>query len=355
MALAVGGIVGLSSGVVAGRFADRRGPRGLYVATMTAESLAMLSLFWASSFGYFVIAIALASLTMTAGLAARAPLVRAHAGDTPTQFRAFLRTVTGLGIGVGSVIAAGLVALDSPVGYATIIIANALSFLACAVLLLWLPAVPPIAPVDNSSASESSFLGVLGDVRFVVFCLAAGVLSVNLVMLPFALPLWISQSTSAPSWAIGVLMFLNAVGGVVFQIRASRSAGSLHGASRTLVWAAVALGSAYTLFALSSVTNTAWALLILLLACGALTAGELWHSAGTTEMIFRMPPARKLGEYQGFFGTVQALLLALSPAALTWVVLGSGPIGWLLLAALTGGAAIAIVLLGERRAGATSG
>lgn len=340
IALGIGGIVGIFSGMPVGHIADRRGPRGTYVVTMLAEAASMLAFLWAADFLAFAVVTCLASLTMTAGVAARGPLIRGYASGTPTRFRAFLRTASGLGVGLGAVVAGVLVAIGSPTAYALVVILNALSFFACGLILLRVPPLPVVPRPEVATA-----WGAITDLRFVVFTISSAVLAANLIMLPFAIPLWIHDETAAPTWIVSVLMLINAVGAVLFQIAASRGVNSVRAAARAMRWAAAALAVTYALFGWSAYLSPAWATVILVAGALTLTAGELLHSVGAIELSFRLAPEHATGAYQGVFGMGKGVVLALAPAFLTWLLLGRGMIGWIVLAGITIAAALVVTLL----------
>jgi hypothetical protein len=69
------------------------------------------------------------------------------------------------------------------------------------------------------------------------------------------------------------------------------------------------------------------------------TGGELWQSAGGWGISTLLPPAANRGAYIGAFslgGQVQSMV---GPAALTYLTIRTGAIGWLSIAVLLLGAA----------------
>jgi hypothetical protein len=73
---------------------------------------------------------------------------------------------------------------------------------------------------------------------------------------------------------------------------------------------------------------------VLAIAAALLTLGEMKLASGAWEISFGLAPADKQGQYQGFFGTGPAIARMLGPALLTTLVLGWGPIGWMVVGAL---------------------
>src|SRR5699024_7883282 len=65
------------------------------------------------------------------------------------------------------------------------------------------------------------------------------------------------------------------------------------------------------------------------------TAGEVLYSAGTMELLFRLAPEERQGQYGAFYGISNGLLSAAAPAVLgAAIALGAGW-GWWVLAAAT--------------------
>ncbi|MFD5389441.1 hypothetical protein ACFW95_35745 [Streptomyces sp. NPDC059474] len=83
-------------------------------------------------------------LYLTAGAAARSPLIRHYGGDRPQEFRAYLRAVTNLGISLGAVLAGWVVQLSTLTAYQLMVAGNAIAFLVAAAILFHLPPVTPV-------------------------------------------------------------------------------------------------------------------------------------------------------------------------------------------------------------------
>lgn len=65
------------------------------------------------------------------------------------------------------------------------------------------------------------------------------------------------------------------------------------------------------------------------------TAGEVLYSAGTMELLFRLAPEQRQGQYGAFYGISNGLLSAAAPAVLgAAITLGDGW-GWWVVAAAT--------------------
>ncbi|WP_441245338.1 MFS transporter [Kitasatospora sp. McL0602] len=135
----VGALVGVLAGVPVGRLADRRGPREVYLVTLTVQAAAMAALVLVRSFWLFVLVICLTELAGSASGAAKSPLVRGFAGERPAKYRAYLRATVNLAGSLGALLAALVVQLDTRAAYTCLVLGNALSFLLAALIAARLP------------------------------------------------------------------------------------------------------------------------------------------------------------------------------------------------------------------------
>jgi hypothetical protein len=157
------------------------------------------------------------------------------------------------------------------------------------------------------------------------------------------------QRTQARPWVIPLLLSTNTVLAVLFQVRASRSADTVDGATRALWRASVVAALACLLFVPSAWAARPWALTTLLLATMVLTVAELLQSAGGWGLSFGLAPAGAQGKYLGAFSLGYILQDMLGPLLVVALVLGGGPLGWLGLAALFLAAGLLVSHIAPRR------
>lgn len=152
LAMGAAALVGLLAGIPVGHLADRRGPRGIYLVTLTVQGVVMAALILVQSFWTFVVVICVSELAGSASRAARGPIVRRLSGTKPTHFRAYLRSVANLAGSIGALLASIVVQVDSDAAYSALVLGNALSFLASAALISRLPSSAPVAAPPSSGA-----------------------------------------------------------------------------------------------------------------------------------------------------------------------------------------------------------
>lgn len=90
--------------------------------------------------------------------------------------------------------------------------------------------------------------------------------------------------------------------------------------------------AAAVLVAVTADVGTWWlAAAMVLLAAAVHALGELWQQAGSIELGYRLAPAGTQGQYQGVFGLSQGLAGTVGPSLLTFLCLGWGQAGWIVL------------------------
>ncbi|KOV65561.1 MFS transporter [Streptomyces sp. MMG1121] len=329
LGMGVGAVVGLLSGVPVGRIADRRGPREVYLVTLTVQAVAMAMLVLVHSFWLFTAVICLTELAGSASQAARGPVVRGLSGARPARFRAYLRATVNLASSIGALLAALVIQLDSRAGYVCLVLGNALSFLATAVIVSRLPSLPPV-PVPRAGGRRSA----LKDHRYLVITALDGVLSMNGSVLVFALPLWIVGHTHAPRWFTGTSVLVNTVLVIFLQVRVSRGIDTDTAAARAWRRAGWAFLAGMSLIGLAA-GMSAWGAVLLVLAGVAVhTLGELLYAAGSFELRYSLAPAHAQGEYSGVFRFGSGVASVVAPSVLALLCLDGGMLGWLVMGAV---------------------
>jgi MFS family permease len=337
LGMGIAATVGLCAGIPIGHVADRRGPREIYRLTLAVQAIAMASLVLVRGFGFFVVVVTATQLAVAASAAARAPLVRGFGGPELTKYRAYLRSLVNLAGCLGGIAAGLAIQLNTRDAYMALVLANALSYAICAVIVSWLPPLPPVAkPADVTGRWIA-----LRDRAYIVVSLLDGLMWIQGAVLVFAVPLWIVDRTSAPRWVVGATVVLNTAMVVTLQVRASRGIDSSPAALSAIRRAGVAFLIGMALIA-AAARLPAWAAAGLLAAGVAVhTIGELWHAAGSLELRVRLAPAHAQGQYSGVFGLGRGLGNVAAPTVLGLLCITWGAPGWLVM----GGVFVAIGLV----------
>ncbi|MGP4113448.1 MFS transporter [Streptomyces sp. 4N509B] len=345
--LSLGGLIGLLAGVPVGVLADRRGPREIYCAALFVEAVLALGLIVAQSFWAFVVVTTLASLVASASGAARGPLIRSLATERPTEYRARIRAATNLGIAIGGAITSMALVTGDLRAYLVLMIGNAVSFAVCAGLVARLGHVPPVRAEKKARGTA-----VFGDRPYLAVSGLNLVMMVQYSVLPLALPLWVFSQTQLPPWFVGTLLPLNTILVASLQVRLSRGLGTPMLAARMMARSGVLLLLSFALITAVSPLPRWSGWLVLVMAVVIYTVGEIYFAAATYELAFSLAPAHAQGQYMGLYGVAGGLGRAVSPVVVSFLCLGLGTPGWLLVGAIllcAGWAAIPVVRWAEGR------
>ncbi|MEU4827190.1 MFS transporter [Actinomadura citrea] len=343
--LTLAGALSLAAGIPFGHLADRKGARSVYALTLGLGAVSMAGLCLARGFWTFLLFASLGAAAQSAGQAARGPLVQEYGGERPAEFRGYLRSVTNVGISVGALLAGWGVAVDTRHAYALLLAGSAVSYAASALVVLFLPY---LTPVPRGAGRRWA---ALRDRPYLVLTVLDGVMAIQYRVLTAAVPLWLVNRILAPKWSVTVVMLINTVIVVLFQVRASRGITTPTLGGRALRRAGFAFLVAAALLSLMAGAPLWIAMLLLPIAVIIHTVGEIWQAAAGFELSYALAPRHAVGQYQGLFGMGLGLGITLGPALLITLCIEWGVPGWWLvggLFALTGLAVPPVVRWAER-------
>jgi MFS family permease len=326
LSLAAG--LGMLASIPAGHAADVLGARNTAMVFVALQGVMICGYALVGGFVAFLVTASLVVMSESGADASRGALV---AGVVPqgerVRARAYLRSITNIGISIGAVFGGLGLHYNTRLMYVALLLACGLLFIGASLIYLVLPPVPPLPKPD-----EGPRLLVLRDKPFVVIALINALLVMNGGILTVALPLWIAERTNAPTSLYAVILLINTITVVLFQVRASRGAEDVAGGARALRRSGVLLAACCALFALAA-NQPAW-LAVVILVTGTLVHvfGELLYSAGSWALSYELAPEHAQGQYQGLFAMTVKLGTMLTPVVATTLVIGKGWPGWLVFA-----------------------
>ena len=342
--LTIAGLCGLLAGIPAGHLGDIRGPRNVLVGLALAEGAGVAAYALVDGFLAFVLVASVVTTVDRSANAVRSGMIAAlGAPGDRVRLRAYLRAVTNVGITVGAPIGGLALVADTHTAYLIVILVNAATFVVAALLILRVPPVPP-----RPHTGDGPRLAVLRDRPFVLVAVVHAFLALHFALLDVALPLWIVHRTEAPKWLVAVLLLMNTVTVVAFQVRASRGVETVAQGAVALRRAGIVLAVACVIFAMSGGASAPVAVTLLLVATMVHVTGELLQSAGGWAVSFGLAPEDRQGEYQGLFSTGFAATSMLAPAVLTALCVTWGWPGWIVLGAVFAAAGVGMVPIVRR-------
>jgi MFS family permease len=316
------GIISLAAGIPGGHLADRYSPRAIYALTLAGCALGMAGFYFTRSFLAFVLVACFTSITQTAGLAARGPIIRRLGGGRPQELRAYLRSVTNLGIALGAVGAGVAVEVNSALAYKILIAGNGASFAMSAAIIWFLPGIK-----SEPVASGPRWVA-LRDYPYIALTLLDGVLAIQGQVQTVAIPLWLTSFTRAPRWILAASVVINTVIVVILQVRASKKITSAHEGGNAMRRAGFTLLISCVIISVTGHLSAVAAATLILTAVIIQTVAELWYAAGGFELSFGLAPEHAQGQYLGVYGMGAGLANSFGPALLTALCIGWGIAGW---------------------------
>ncbi|MGW6054161.1 MFS transporter [Streptomyces sp. NPDC055189] len=332
--LSVAALVGLAAALPMGRLGDRLGQRRLLIGINLLRAVVLGAYQLVDSFSAFLVVASLAGLAES-GVA---PVRQAYLGTITVPANrvatlAYNRVVHNIGATLSTPALGVALAVDRPIAFRLLVGAGALSVLVVALVAVHLPETRTGAATAPGRRTQAS-TGVLRDRRYLGPALLNGVLVLHAELLEIGVPLWVANHTQAPAWTTSVLLFVNVLVAIAFQMRVGRSVGDVRSAARALRHGGYSLMAAAAVFALTGSLPPLVCALVLVAAVVLLTLTELWQSAGSWGLSYDLADARRLGEYQGAWNTGTQLARSGGPLLITLALSTAQGTGWLVIGGL---------------------
>lgn len=338
LGLTIATSLALLGAVPTGRLIDALGPRGLAAGGTAGQGLVLMSYPFATNFTAFIVVVSLSSfLEVTAGAARGSVIGNAVDPARRVVTRAALRSVSNVGVSLGAGLAALALAWGEWPAYVSAYAVAGLLYVLGASTYALIPAVPPSVREEGESAWPA-----LRDKPYLLVTLLSAGVAFHQGLFVVALPIWIVSSTEAPPALFPVLVIVNTVLVVLFQVPVSRRVTDTRTAARAQRTAGLGVLVACLTYSAAGAV-AAWIAIALLVAGSAVHAvAETLQESGAWGLSYDLAPANAHGQYQGLFGGAQDLSVALSPAISLWLLESIGGSGWILLAAAVAASGFAL-------------
>jgi dipeptide/tripeptide permease len=183
----------------------------------------------------------------------------------------------------------------------------------------------------------------LRDVRYVAVAGVNAVLLLHMSLLSVAIPLWVTMHTHAPRSLVAILLVVNTVLTILFQVRSARGTETVTGGVSAMRRASALLALCCAVFATAAYAPAGVIVIaVLLVGITVMTAGELYQSAGGWSLSYSLAPMRSRSEYLSAFHLGTSGQVVIGPVIVTLGVINNGTLGWLALALLLGLAGLVI-------------
>ncbi|WP_282082598.1 MFS transporter [Streptomyces tendae] len=330
LGLSCAAVIGMLTSVPTGHLADKLGGKRASMLFVLLQGVTACGYTVVGDFGGFLVAASVAAVTDSAANAARGALVADLVkGAERVRARAYLRSATNVGVSVGALLGGWALSYDTRGVYLAALLGCGAFYAVGALVYLALPKTEPVPRPPRTARWVA-----LTDGPYAAVSAVNAVLVMNGGLLTVALPIWITERTSAPAALFSGLLLVNTVMVVLLQVRMSRNVVSARDGAFALRRAGVLLAVCCAVFAAAHGHGMWAAVILLVLGTVIHVFGELLYSAGSWAVSYELAAPHAQGQYQGFFGLSSQLGTAMVPSAATALLMGFGWWGWLLLAAV---------------------
>jgi len=297
IALTVGWAAGFLASTPLGALADRCGLRPAAALLAAGTAVALVGLLPVRSLlALTVVAILYGCCQSGLGAVRQAMLAVLTEPGQRTTARGRLQVAQNAGLAVGAAAGGIALALDIPVGYAAVLVVDAIAFLAAAAVLATLPLS------TRTPRLPGHRLQVLHDRPYAVLAGLNAVMLLYMPLLSVVLPLWVVAHTMAPPWLVSALFIFNTVAVMLGQVHVAQRVRTLPAAGRAVRLAGGIMLASCAAFAWSGhLDSTGPVVVALVLAAALQVAAELLSAAGSWQVAFDLAPDDQQGQYQGLY------------------------------------------------------
>lgn len=338
--LSLAALLGLVLQLPFGMLSDRLGGRRTWLIGALGQAVLFGAYPWLHGFGQFLVVICAVAVASGIGGAGRSRyLGEVIPAGRRVAANAYLKSVLNVGFAVGTAGSGFLVGCHSRRVLAVVVLANAVTFLFDAVLLLTCAELGASdrRPREDHPGQQHA----LADRPFLALAATQVVFALSDTVLTVALPLWTLRCTDAPRAAIPTLLLINMAMAATLQVWASRGSEEIDMAARRQRRAGLFLTAACLLMPVSACSHGVWTWCALSMAVIMLSLGEMFGSAAATGLSYGLSPESRRGEYLAVFGWGSRLAEVVGPAALAFLLLSFAGPGWFVIAVLFAAAGLA--------------
>ncbi|MEU6227896.1 MFS transporter [Streptomyces sp. NPDC047042] len=328
--VAAAGVVGIAGAPIGGRFADRFPLTRVLIAVQVTRALASFVLLTTDHYAVLLACTAVGGFGDRASSVITKLYATRVAGPHRVRYQAINRTAANAGWALGGLAAAAALALGTTTAYQWLLIGDALSFVATAILTLGCAEPPSVSrTVTTSSAPtpKTTTANPWRDRTYLAYVATEAVLFLDDAVFKVGLPLWIAHTGNAPTGLVPLLMVLNNVMVVALQVPLARFGATTRAARALLLPLSAVFVLGGTTMALSATGTATSAILFLTASAAAFTLAEMLHATVSWELSVALASDSAQGAYLGVHGLAQAVQRSIGPLAVT-AAIATGPLGW---------------------------
>jgi MFS family permease len=342
LGLTAASLLALPAAPVSGIMIDRMSPARVVIIGNLVSAAAFTGYLFVTDLWQLILLAFLAAAGGRFFWTANLSLVgEAFDGAERAKWFAFQRAARNAGYGLGGLLAAAALGVGSGIGYRALALANAVSFLLAAGLVMWWRRGSPDKPRVHTAATRQSFRAPLTDGPFLLLAAMNVMFVLCMMVLDVLLALYLVRVLHQPVWLSGLLFAANTVAVA---------------AGQTAVWArfqhrrpvrvvqlsAIVWGVSFLLLIPLRALPAALAIPGVFVAIAVYTAAELIQGPVYNGLVVAAAPEHLRGRYMAVYQLSWALGQATAPGLFGWLFTVNHDLPWVTLAASC--AACALVL-----------
>jgi len=327
---AVSGAVGIAGAPLGGRLADRFPVTRVLIALQLLRAVAAFALLTTDQYVLLIAFSAVGSLGDRAASILTKLYATRVAGPDRVRYQAVNRTASNAGWALGGLAAALALTVGTTSVYRVLLTGDTLSFVAVALLTLTCsepPAPSGTTPTTTSDPRPRKPASPWRDRTYLAYVATETVLSLDDAVFKVGLPLWIAHRHGLPHSLAPLLLVLNNVMVVAFQVPLARLGTTTAAARSLLIPLSVAFALGGVTMGISATGGTVQATCLLIVSAVVFTLAEMLHATVAWELSVALAPDTAQGAYLGVHGLAQSSQRTLGPFAVT-AAIATGPLGW---------------------------
>lgn len=338
LGLSIASVVGLAGVMPSGWVAQRLGTWQTLLVFDIWRTIGFSSYVFIHSFPWFLVAVCALSIPEQAFNPLTQHLVEQVVGSgNRVMMMGKIRTVYNIGFAISVPLSGLAVKVGTTAGYDSLMLGDALTYVVAGILLWRLRGASSAArqaEVSQLPKGRRFSVDALRDRSYRNAAAINSIMSLHLSILSIGIPLWITQHTHVPRYAVGPLLVINAVLVILLQVPISSLAKTVDKSLMLIRAAGLALAACCVLLAVAAKLPLALGVAALAGAVAFLTLAEMAQSSGGWTLAYELAPTAARAEALTTFGLGISAQFVVGPVLLSDAVIAHGSSGWVVLGAV---------------------
>ena len=319
-AVSIASAVSLPAGPLIGALVDRLGAKQVLLAGNALQALGFFAYLVTDSFAAVLLWTIVVTLGRTAFWGSYGNIVAAiSAPGERERWFGFLGALRNVGFALGGLASGVAITIGTDLAFATVVGVNAVSYLVAFWLLLTVPDARP----GVHAALPGSWATVLADRPYRLLMLAQVGYSMPMMILNFALPVYMVTVLDLPGWSTGVLFTINCLmigfgQGLVVNAMTGRVR------YRILLLTQAVFAASYVVFLGASALSVWVATVVMIVGGMVYTLAELTGGPVLAALAAEAAPEHLRGRYLSLIQLAWNVSSAIAPVLFAWL-LARGP------------------------------